>query len=427
MNIYKAIENEVKAAVAARFGEGLALEKIEATPSRDAAHGDIATNAAMVVAPQVKKNPREIAAQLAEAMAQKQDVTKAEVAGPGFINLTLRPESWQAVIPVILSQGVAYGDSAIGAGRKVNVEYVSANPTGPMHVGHGRGAVFGDALAALMSKAGFDVTREYYINDAGAQIDKLAESAFLRYREALGENIGEIPEGFYPGEYLKPVGKELAEAYGAKLRNMPREEWLSLVRNHVVISMMGMIRDDLAALGIYHSVFSSERTIVERGLVDEALALLEVKGLLYTGVLEPPKGKTPEDWEPRPQLLFRSTEFGDDCDRPLKKSDGSWTYLTPDIGYHLDKIRRGFTLLVNVLGSFVIGAIMGIAGRQDDFGNWRLFLATGVCGGFTTFSALAWQNLQLLNQQRYTTFIIYTGSSLVLGLLAVFLGYTITK
>ncbi|NBO20109.1 MAG: arginine--tRNA ligase, partial [Proteobacteria bacterium] len=308
-------------------------------------------NAAMVIAAQTKQNPKEVAALLVEQLRQLAGVEKADVAGPGFINLTLSPSIWQESVLDILDSGVGYGNSELGEGRRVNVEFVSANPTGPMHVGHGRGAVYGDALATLLMKAGYNVTREYYINDAGAQVDKLAESAFLRYREACGEVITEIPEGLYPGEYLMPIGEGLKHKYADSLLQKPREEWLKPVRDFTIESVMVMIREDLAVLGIKHDVFTSERAITDSGQVDAAVAELEAQGLIYRGILEPPKGKAPDDWEPREQTLFRSSQFGDDIDRPIKKSDGSWTYFAPDIAYHYDKCKRGFSLLIDVFGA----------------------------------------------------------------------------
>ncbi len=354
MNIYKALEYQIRACLAAleqkgALPAGLNPDKIEAVPPREAGHGDIATNAAMILASQAKMNPRAIAEVLVPALTALEGVEKAEIAGPGFINITLNPATWQAIIPHILQEGRAYGNSNLGQNQKVNVEYVSANPTGPMHVGHAR-YVYGDALANLLIKAGYDVTREYYINDAGGQIDKLADSAYLRYRQALGEAITEIPEGLYPGEYLIAAGEGLAQAYGKDLLDQPREQWLPAVRAFTVDVMMAMIREDLNALGICHDVFTSERAITEAGKVDEAIALLEKKGLIYTGVLEAPKGKIVDDWEARPQTLFRSTQFGDDSDRAVKKSDGSWTYFAPDIAYHFDKIQRGYTRLIDLFG-----------------------------------------------------------------------------
>jgi arginyl-tRNA synthetase len=330
---------------------GLDFGRVVVEPTRDSKHGDLATNAAMVLAKPAGLNPRQLAETLKDRLAAHPDVIKAEVAGPGFINLTLSADYWRGQLRQILAAGPAYGDSKVGAGRRVNIEYVSANPTGPMHIGHARGAVFGDALAALMQKTGFDVTREYYINDAGAQVDVLARSAHLRYREALGEEIGEIPQGLYPGEYLKEAGQVLAARDGAKWRDLPESNWLETFRDFAIDAMMVMIKEDLAALGVRHDVFSSERALVRDGAVDRGLKVLDDKGLIYVGTLEPPKGKPPEDWEPRPQTLFRATQFGDDVDRPLKKSDGSWTYFAADIAYHNDKLRRGFGELIDVLGA----------------------------------------------------------------------------
>lgn len=328
----------------------LPLHAITVEPPRDPAHGDLATNVAMVLAKPAKLNPRALAEKLQPLLAAHEAVTAVEIAGPGFINLRLKPAYWQAQAAVILQAGPAYGDSKLGAGEPVNVEYVSANPTGPMHVGHCRGAVFGDALAALLEKAGFQVCREYYINDAGAQVDVLARSAHLRYREALGESI-EIPEGLYPGDYLKPMGAALAKQYGERYRTSPESEWLPAFRLAATDAMMDMIREDLAALNIRHATFTSERVLHESGAVQQAFDRLHQRGLIYTGVLEPPKGKLPEDWEARPQALFKASEFGDDIDRPLKKSDGSWTYFGADIAYHDDKYRRGFKQMIDVWGA----------------------------------------------------------------------------
>ncbi len=330
---------------------GLDTARVTVEPPRDPAHGDLSTNAAMVLAKPAGTNPRGLAEELRARLATHPQVVSAEIAGPGFLNLRLRNGVWQGCIPDILRAGTAYGASTVGAGRRVNVEYVSANPTGPLHVAHARGAVIGDALAALLAKAGYDVTREYYINDAGAQVDVLARSAFLRYREALGEDIGTIPEGFYPGDYLRDVGQALAARDGDKWRDQPEDGWLAPVRDFTIGLMMDRIRADLRVLGVHQEVFSSERALVESGGVEAALKTLETRGHIYVGVLEPPKGKTPDDWEPRPQTLFRATEFGDDVDRPLKKSDGSWTYFAADIAYHYDKFRRGFPLMIDVWGA----------------------------------------------------------------------------
>ncbi len=327
---------------------GLSLANVTVEPPRDATHGDLATNAAMVLAKPAGMKPRDIAVMLAQSLARLPDVDSAEVAGPGFLNLTLKPEFWRAELATIIAAGDAYGRSAMGAGQTVNVEYVSANPTGPMHMGHCRGAVVGDALAGLLAYAGYAVTREYYINDAGGQVDTLARSAHLRYREALGEAI-EIPEGFYPGDYLVPVGQALAAEFGARYVGQPEGEWLALFRTRTVALMMDRIRADLLLLGIKQDVFFSEASLGNR--VQQALDTLAAKGLIYQGVLEPPKGETPEDWEPRPQTLFRATQFGDDSDRAMQKSDGSWTYFAGDVAYHWDKLSRGYSALVDMFGA----------------------------------------------------------------------------
>jgi len=338
---------------------GLDTTRAAVEPPRDPDHGDVATNAAMVLAKPAGMKPRELAEALAARLGARDLVTEAVVAGPGFINLRIAAEFWHDCLAGMLRAGADYGRSELGAGVKVNVEYVSVNPTGPLHVGHARGAVFGDALAALLERAGFEVTREYYINDAGAQVDKLAYAAYWRYLDALGDTISEeVIEGFladtdleYRGEYLVPVGEALAKKFGPKFVNAASDEWLPIVRAFAIDALMELIRDDLAALGVHQKVFSTESALVAAGRVEEALALLERNGLIYTGVLEPPKGKKPVDWEPRPQTLFRSSDFGDDVDRPLKKSDGSWTYFAPDIAYHLDKIERGATSLIDVWGA----------------------------------------------------------------------------
>ncbi|MGH6684564.1 MAG: arginine--tRNA ligase, partial [Pseudolabrys sp.] len=320
-HLFAAMLERVQAACAAILGPGADLSRVVVEPPRDPTHGDMATNAAMVTAKDAGKKPRELADAIAAKLRSDDKVAKVDVAGPGFINLTLKPQVWGEALRAVLEQGAMYGRSDIGKGEKVNVEYVSANPTGPMHVGHGRGAVFGDALANLLAFAGFDVTREYYINDAGAQVDVLARSAYLRYREALGETIT-IPEGFYPGDYLIPVGGKLAAEYGPRLSAMKEAEWLPLVRDKTVGMMMDMIRDDLAALNIRFDVFFSERSLVEGGTdrVAATIASLRKDGDVYEGRLPPPKGGNLEDWEDREQTLFRSTSFGDDVDRPLKKS-----------------------------------------------------------------------------------------------------------
>lgn len=357
MNIFAIFEARVREALESltRKGQlpaGLDLARVVVEPPRDPSHGDLATNAALVLAKEARTNPKALGEALAAELRADPRVTEASVAGPGFINLRLDPAVFHDVVRAVLADPEGYGRAALPGG-KVNIEYVSANPTGPMHVGHGRGAVFGDALANLLVAAGRDVTREYYINDAGAQVDVLARSAHLRYREALGEAVGPVPEGLYPGDYLKPVGEALARTHGRALAERPEAEWLPVVRETAIAMMMGMIRDDLAALGIRHDVFFSERTLHGEGpgSVGALLADLRARGLVYEGRLPPPKGQLPEDWEDREQTLFRTQEFGDDTDRPLLKSDGSYTYFASDIAYHRDKFLRGATDLIDVLGA----------------------------------------------------------------------------
>jgi arginyl-tRNA synthetase len=341
----------VRAAVAP-LAPGADLARVIVEPPKDPTHGDMATNAAMVLAKDAGRTPRELAAAVAAALRSDDKVVKVDIAGPGFINLTLRPEVWGEELRTVIAAGTDYGRGMTGAREKVNVEYVSANPTGPMHVGHGRGAVFGDALANLLAFAGYDVTREYYINDAGAQVDVLARSAYLRYREALGEDIGGIPEGLYPGDYLKPVGARLAADHGPKLTTLSEAQWLPRVRASAIAAMMQMIRDDLAALNIHFDVYFSERSLIEgRDQVGATIESLREAGEVYEGRLPPPKGGNLEDWEDREQTLFRSTAFGDDVDRPLKKSDGSYTYFASDIAYHKSKVARGFKNMIDVWGA----------------------------------------------------------------------------
>ncbi|MFD2207471.1 arginine--tRNA ligase [Kiloniella antarctica] len=356
MNVFKDLRTKVieqleDMVAAGEIPAGLDFSRVAAEPPRDPSHGDAATNAAMVLSKAAGMKPRDLAGLLAARLESLDVVKSVEIAGPGFINLRLDQDFWFAQIRTILEAGKSYGDSDMGKGEKVNVEYVSANPTGPLTVGHARGAIVGDALASLLSKVGYDVCREYYINDAGNQVNVLANSAYLRYREALGEDIGEIPEGFYPGEYLKDVGKALANRDGEKWLGKEESVWLSEVREFAISQLMELIRSDLAALGVVMDLYSSERALVEAGGVDEVMTVLEAKNLVYTGVLEPPKGKQLEDWEERPQTLFKSMEFGDDVDRPIKKSDGSWTYFAGDMAYHLDKYRRGFNTMINVWGA----------------------------------------------------------------------------
>jgi arginyl-tRNA synthetase len=358
-NIFADILDRVRSATAAVLTGSIDQSRVTVEPPRDPAHGDIATNAAMVLAKDAGRKPRELAEAIADKLRADALVAKVDVAGPGFINLTLKPAAWIAALRGAVQLGAQYGAGDIGQGELVNVEYVSANPTGPIHVGHGRGAVFGDALANLLARAGFKVTREYYINDAGAQVDVLARSAYLRYREALGEDIGTIPEGLYPGDYLKPVGAALAAQYKDALTKQPEAEWLPVVRAKAIEMMMATVRADLAALNINHEEFFSEKSLTE-GSVDkvaETIEWLRQRGYVYEGRLPPPKGAPVEDWEDREQTLFRSTAFGDDVDRPLKKSDGSYTYFASDMAYHRSKLDRGFRSLIDVWGADHAGYI----------------------------------------------------------------------
>ncbi|MDP9127346.1 MAG: arginine--tRNA ligase [Pseudomonadota bacterium] len=356
MTIFKRIHAVVTEAIdQAVQDKALTLEGVTPNfvvePTRDPAHGDLAVNAAMALTKNAGKPPQAIAELLKPKLEAHPAVSSVEIAGPGFINLRLHAQIWQNEVKEILKAGQGFGDSTAGNRLKVNVEYVSANPTGPMHAGHVRGAVIGDTLSKLLAKAGYDVTREYYFNDAGAQVEVLARTTYLRYREALGEAIGDIPEGLYPGEYLKDVGVALASRDGKKWLGLPEADWLSPVRDFGVAYMMNMIRDDLDLIGIHHDVFTNERELIENGTLEKAFKILEDKGLIYTGTLPPPKGKVMEDWEPVPLTLFRSSQFGDSTDRPLKKRDGTWAYIMPDIAYHYDKVRRGFALMINLLGT----------------------------------------------------------------------------
>ena len=361
-NVFVTIHGSVAAANAALIADGvlpsgISQSRVVVEPPRDQTHGDMSTNAAMVLAKDAGAKPRNLAEAIAEKLRADPLIAKVEVAGPGFINMTLDPSVWREALRAAVLAGPDFGRSDIGKSEPVNVEYVSANPTGPMHVGHCRGAVFGDALANLLTFAGYAVTREYYINDAGAQVDVLARSAYLRYREALGEDIGPIPEGLYPGDYLKPVGEALAAEYGSALNQMPEERWLPIIRRKAIDMMMAEIRGDLAALNVRHDVFFSERSLIEgdNNAVAATIAGLQAEGKVYEGRLPPPKGRplgaVDEDWEDREQTLFRTTEFGDDVDRPLKKSDGSYTYFASDIAYHKSKLERGFRNMIDVWGA----------------------------------------------------------------------------
>ena len=329
--------------------DGLAMGAVTVEPPRDASHGDMATNAAMVLAKPAKMNPRMIADALATRLLADDRVAEAEVAGPGFLNLRLAPVLWQGVVKVALTDPT-FGQSTLGANKKMLVEYVSANPTGPLHVGHTRGAVFGDALASLLAYAGYDVTREYYINDGGAQVDVLARSVYLRYQEAHGQEVA-FEDGTYPGDYLIPVGEALKAKVGNEYLEKGEDVWLGDVREFSTEAMMDLIRADLALLGIKMDSFFSEKELYNTGLIEQAIAELDAKGLIYRGTLEPPKGKMPDDWEPREQTLFKSTAHGDDVDRPVQKSDGAWTYFAPDIAYHYGKVQRGFDQLIDVFGA----------------------------------------------------------------------------
>ena len=366
---------------------GLKRGAITVEPPRDPSHGDLATNAAMVLAKPAGMKPRDLAEALVAELTKIEDVTSAEIAGPGFINMRLAPSAWLAELRAIAALGADYGRSGMGGGKTVNVEYVSANPTGPMHMGHCRGAVVGDALATLLEYAGHKVTREYYVNDAGAQVQVLARSVHLRYREALGEDIGAIPEGLYPGDYLVPVGQALAEEFGDTYAKAPESEWLVLFRDKAVAAMMDMIRADLALLGIEHEVFSSEAELQASGKPDEAEAWLRSKGLVYDGVLEAPKGKTPEDWEPVELPLFKSTQFGDDQDRPIRKSDGSWTYFGADLAYHFQKAQEA-DALVDIWGADHAGTVKRIKAA--------VAAMTGADGEPTPFEVKLVQMVQLL-------------------------------
>ena len=353
--IYAAFSGTVDSVLAALLAEGVlpadtSFKNVTLEPPRDPSHGDMATNAAMVLAKPAGMKPRDIAETLASRLADDARITSAEVAGPGFLNLRLAASVWQQVAAAVLDSGTDFGRGALGQGQKVNVEYVSANPTGPLHVGHTRGAVFGDALASLLDFAGYDVTREYYINDGGAQVDVLARSVYLRYLEAHGQEVA-FPEGTYPGDYLVPVGQTLKDKVDDAYVGQNESVWLTEVRDFATEQMMDLIRDDLKALGVEMDVFYSEKSLYGTGRIEAALEDLKSKGLIYEGVLEPPKGKKPEDWEPRVQTLFKSTEHGDDVDRPVMKSDGGWTYFAPDIAYHYDKVQRGFDALIDVLGA----------------------------------------------------------------------------
>ena len=385
MNVYALVHSRILAALQAlqadgALAQGLDFANVEVAPPRDAAHGDLACNAALVLAKAARMKPRDIADKLAAKLEADADIDKIEVAGPGFLNLSLRPAFWHGVVAAILKEGADYGRANLGRGEPVNVEFVSTNPTGPIHVGHGRGAVFGDALCNLLQFAGYEVTREYYVNDAGAQVDALARSAYLRYREALGEDIGEIPAGLYPGDYLKPVGQALAAEHGPSLLNFPEERWLPLVREAAIAAMLAMIKEDLAALDIRHDVFFSERSLTRgKDEVAETIEELRRKGLVFEGRLEKPKGHDDADWEDREQTLFKSTAFGDDVDRALMKSDGSYTYFAADMAYHHNKLARGFKHLINVFGADHAGYLTRVKAAVAALSDGKADLDIKVC------------------------------------------------
>ena len=385
MNVFTRVEARVAAALEALKGEGalpadLAIAGVEVETPRDPAHGDLATNAALVLAKTARMKPRDIAELLKAKLERDPDIAQVAVAGPGFLNITLKPAFWQELVRTILNERERYGRSSLGEGKTVNVEYVSANPTGPMHVGHCRGAVFGDALCNLLQFAGYKVTREYYVNDAGGQVDVLARSAFLRYREALGDAIGEIPAGLYPGDYLKPIGAALAKKYGRDLLQKPEEDWLPIVRSAAVKPLMKEIKKDLAALNIEIDLFFSEASLTgKKDKIKAAIVALRERGLIYEGRLAPPKGHDDEEWEDREQTLFRSTAFGDDVDRALMKSDGSYTYFAGDVAYHYDKLQRGFDRYRNVFGADHIGYISRIKAAVAALSDGKTDFAILVC------------------------------------------------
>jgi arginyl-tRNA synthetase len=385
MNVYALVHSRILAALQAMQGDGalpqaLDFASIEVAPPRDAAHGDLACNAALVLAKAAQMRPRDIADKLGARLEADADIDKIEVAGAGFLNLSFRPAFWHSVVAAILKEGADYGRANLGRGERIDVEYVSANPTGPLHVGHGRGAVFGDALCNLLQFVGYEVTREYYVNDAGTQIDVLARSVFLRYREALGEKIGEIPDGLYPGDYLKPVGQALAVEHGHALLNFPEERWLPVVRDAAVAAMLAVIKEDLAALSIRHDVVFSERSLTgDKDEVAETIDELRSKGLVFQGRLEKPKGHNDDDWEDREQTLFRATDFGDDVDRALMKSDGSYTYFAADMAYHHNKLARGFNHLINVFGADHAGYLTRVKAAVAALSDGKADLDIKVC------------------------------------------------
>jgi arginyl-tRNA synthetase len=385
MNVHALVHARILSALEALQREGalpagLDLANVEVTPPREAAHGDLASNAALVLAKQAKMKPRDIADRLAEKMKAAPEIDAVDVAGAGFLNLRFKPSFWHGVVAAILRDGTNFGRADLGKGERINVEFVSANPTGPMHVGHTRGAVFGDALVKLLQFTGYEVTPEYYINDAGAQVDALARSAYLRYREALGEDIGAIPAGLYPGDYVKPVGEALVKEHGHALLNFPEERWLPLVRETAIAAMLVQIKEDLAALNIQHEMFFSERSLTAgEDQVRDTIEELRKKGVVFEGRLDKPKGHDDGEWEDREQTLFRSTDFGDDVDRALMKSDGSYTYFAADMAYHRNKLARGFKTLINVFGADHAGYITRMKAAVAALSDGKATLDIKVC------------------------------------------------
>tara|TARA_B100000676_G_scaffold305116_1_gene358610 strand:+ start:2542 stop:4296 length:1755 start_codon:yes stop_codon:yes gene_type:complete len=384
MNVIQKVLKIIQVEIKDLISEGIVLSsadltKINLDMTKDPAHGDFSTNAAMVLSKSSGMKPHDLGKIIAERLKEKKEFRTIEIAGPGFINIRLVSEFWRSLVPIILKSGIGYGDSNIGKGQLVNIEYVSANPTGPMHIGHARGAVFGDALSSLLEKVGYKVTREYYINDGGSQIDVLARSTYLRYREALGEDIGKIPEGLYPGDYLKNLGELIKRKDGDKWKNLSEDEWLDSFRKMAIQEMMALIREDLSSLGVRHSVFVSEAELVGKGANDQVLKDLKEDNLVYTGILDAPKGKSSASWEARPQLLFRSSQFGDDVDRALKKADGEWTYFASDIAYHRDKFKRGFNKMIDVWGADHKGYVKRMQSAVDAITNGEGSLSVSLC------------------------------------------------
>ena len=384
MNIYNNLNQIIQKIVKEEISSGVGLnsellDRINVEPPRDSSHGDFSSNAALVLAKTSKWSPRELAREIATALKAQPGIENVEIAGPGFINIWMTERFWRERLREILLTGVSYGDSDLGKQETINVEFVSANPTGPMHVGHGRGAVLGDAIGNLLEKIGFRVLREYYINDAGTQVDTLARSVFLRYLEALGQKIQEIPEGLYPGEYLIETGRKIAEKDGDQWADKKESEWLDHFKRYAISDMMDLIKSDLSALGVTHEAFVSERVLIDTGAIEAVLEQLKARKLVYTGTLAPPKGKVPEDWEERPQLLFAATKFNDEIDRPLKKSDGSNTYFASDIAYHKDKFDRGFERMIDVWGADHKGYVARMKAAVEAVTDANALLEVSLC------------------------------------------------